>query len=61
MLSQRKHILLSRKSIVAWMESTKNLRSNIAFFGIATHIPPREMMPLLLPLVKVVENIIILI
>jgi hypothetical protein len=61
MLSQRKHILLSRKSIVAWMESTRNLRSNIAFFEIATDISPRQMMPLLLSLVKVVENVIILI
>jgi hypothetical protein len=43
------------------MESTSNLRNNIAFFGIATHIPPRQKTPLLPPPVKVVENIIILI
>ena len=43
------------------MKSTKSLSYNITFFGIATHIPLRQRMPLLPPLVKVVENVIILI
>ena len=43
------------------MKSTKNLSCNMTFFGIATHIPLRQRKPLLPPLVKVVENIIILI
>jgi hypothetical protein len=42
-------------------ESTKSLSYNIMFFGIATHIVLRQRMPLLPPLVKVVENVIILI
>jgi hypothetical protein len=43
------------------MKNTKNLRNNIAFFGIATHILPKQMMPPLPSLVKVMENAIILI
>ena len=50
-----------KKSIVTWMKSTKNLRCNMAFFGIATHISLRQRKPLLPPLVKVVENVLILI
>ena len=57
----KKAIKLSRKSIVTWMKSTKNLRCNMAFFGIATHISLRQRKPLLPPLVKVVENVLILI
>ena len=50
-----------KKSIVAWMKSIKNLRCNMTFFGIATHIFLRQRKPLLPPLVKVVENVLILI
>ena len=50
-----------KKGIVTWMRSTKNLRCNMAFFGMATHISLRQRKHLLPPLVKVVENIIILI
>ena len=50
-----------KKGIVTWMRSTKSLRCNMAFFGIATHSPLRQRKPLLPLLAKVVENVIILI
>jgi hypothetical protein len=43
------------------MKSTKNLSCNITFFRITTHIPLRQRISLLLPLVKVMKNVIILI
>ena len=41
---------------MTWIKSTKNLRCNMAFFGIATHISLRQRKPLLPLLVKVVEK-----
>jgi hypothetical protein len=38
------------------MKSTENLSCNITFFGITTHIPLRQRIPLLPPLVKVVKK-----
>ena len=34
-----------KKSIVTWMKSTNNLRCNMTFFGIATHISIRQRKP----------------
>lgn len=39
MLTSRKLIMLSKKSSLVLMEDTENLKSNIAFFGIALTIP----------------------